>query len=750
MNIWEWVIKRIDSLYEENQFRLAHLLSRLPEHVTEREYEEVDAIVPEALALARAAEEPWLEIYIRHWNLQSRLFGRFEVEGSLAEAVELIDFANRPQTQGCPQGVCARQDLAQCYAQLDGPGYVHKRLAALDETLEQINPHWPCFTCLGAEKTWAMVDDGRPQDAVAYVESIFEQAREAGADTVYTRNAMSNTWSSALVRAGRADEALVVNTAAKEFKPDKIREVRWDLNRCWILASLGRHDEALEHLRAFAEIEATPGEYERWSQGAELLGLAGALNNNWLLGQQMSAMRAKLLTNGAIRYGIDMAFREARLALARGSVRSTQIAIDAIHHAIPRLRGPAEVPELLDELQQALDLQSADRHKVNKPQSLEELEEAFTNDPEQDLDMMESVMDLWQDYIIFWQRWRDIRGALGRIEEGLPRMRAAADSSPGSELKTLLCWTLLSNKQVDAVIDYAARALLESSDEDSKLSGHWVSAHAERARKDNKAAHRHIVEFTQMEPSDPDGWHLRAQLERSLGQIDEAVISAELGVDLEDRTGPWSWQLMELATLAGRWDLVRSQAESLGMQLDEESGPIDENWGLCYLQINNEYGGSERFISQRTGPVTARVASINPPASDQHFRDLYLLRADPLNRVDEEDRDERYVPIYPALERISAGGFEVHEVEGFHPGEDALQVIDELVDEQGGYLHQRSADNYTRTYAPSDERSGNHSPIELPGIYYLIAIPKDADPKATQAILHKAKTEVAGPPHPGS
>ena len=47
-----------------------------------------------------------------------------------------IEFANRDETRECPQSVCVTQDLAGCYAKLDGPGYAQERLDVARETLE--------------------------------------------------------------------------------------------------------------------------------------------------------------------------------------------------------------------------------------------------------------------------------------------------------------------------------------------------------------------------------------------------------------------------------------------------------------------------------------------------------------------------------------------------------------------------------------------------------------------------------------
>ncbi len=59
----------------------------------------MDATYPEALALAREARNPWLEVFVRHWNLQSRVLHRHEVADWMSEAVSLLQFTRSWVTQ---------------------------------------------------------------------------------------------------------------------------------------------------------------------------------------------------------------------------------------------------------------------------------------------------------------------------------------------------------------------------------------------------------------------------------------------------------------------------------------------------------------------------------------------------------------------------------------------------------------------------------------------------------------------------
>ena len=126
--IWDWVGEAKRALVESGRERLAHLMGEMPRYTCDEKHAQLDAIYPEALALARASKNPWIEVFVRHWNLQSRILRRHQVGDWMGEAVSLIEFANRPETRDCPQSICTTQDLVNCYGNIDGPGYAEERV----------------------------------------------------------------------------------------------------------------------------------------------------------------------------------------------------------------------------------------------------------------------------------------------------------------------------------------------------------------------------------------------------------------------------------------------------------------------------------------------------------------------------------------------------------------------------------------------------------------------------------------------
>ncbi|MBA5102344.1 hypothetical protein H2O63_36285, partial [Pseudomonas aeruginosa] len=157
MDIWNWVEKLRADLREAGQEQSARLIDELTAYVCDLEVERAEALLPEVKALSRTLNNPWLEIFVRHWEMRNRVGNQLEGETALADAVSLFELANRDDTQACPQSVCVTQDLASCYANVDGPGWVEERIEVCDETLARIDPTWACFHCLSNEKAEALL-----------------------------------------------------------------------------------------------------------------------------------------------------------------------------------------------------------------------------------------------------------------------------------------------------------------------------------------------------------------------------------------------------------------------------------------------------------------------------------------------------------------------------------------------------------------------------------------------------------------
>jgi len=202
MDIWRWLSAKREELRETGNDRLADLLDELPDAVIADDNANVEAMVPEALALTRALDDPWVEIFIRHWYRQMRRGGR----GELPDAVELFELAHRDANVDCPQSVCVVQDLAIAYAGADPRGYATQRLEVSGETLRRIDPSWQCFACISGEYSDALRDLDRHDEALAFEEQQRRATLDAGAP--WSVSELLAGAADSLIALGRADEAL--------------------------------------------------------------------------------------------------------------------------------------------------------------------------------------------------------------------------------------------------------------------------------------------------------------------------------------------------------------------------------------------------------------------------------------------------------------------------------------------------------------------------------------------------------------
>jgi len=348
MDVWQWIGETQEALYEQGNERLADLIDDVPRAVVDLQHDQVDALVPEALHLAREAGSPWLEVFFRHWNLQSQVFHRHRVSEALPEAVALLDFAHRNETRDCPQSVCAVQDLAHCYAELDGPGYVEERLAIASETLERIDAEWACFTCISGEKAEALLDDGRYEETLQFVEDQAGALLRAGLHHRHYNLRVQKV--EALIRLGRYDEAAEYNSKArKEVRQEyDILEQRLDAAR--ILAYQGQHKQAAKKLPGFQEIRPTDSYFRPWAETVRLLAQHDAIGNDGQLDGQFRMLSEKLSGQGANYGAAVLGLWRAELALWRDDTATAAAVCDQVAAMAARLRRPEAIQRTLAEL----------------------------------------------------------------------------------------------------------------------------------------------------------------------------------------------------------------------------------------------------------------------------------------------------------------------------------------------------------------------------------------------------------------
>jgi hypothetical protein len=169
-DIWSWYHDKQHALRQRGEHAFVDGVSNLSSLALDGLTAQVEASFQALVTRARELDEPWIEVYLRHWRLQNLLFSDINLRKAMPEAAALIEFSSRPETKNCPQSICAVQDFCIAFGAVDGPGYADDRIEMALDTIARIEPSRQCYGCLVAELVDAYIDKGTPETALAFIE----------------------------------------------------------------------------------------------------------------------------------------------------------------------------------------------------------------------------------------------------------------------------------------------------------------------------------------------------------------------------------------------------------------------------------------------------------------------------------------------------------------------------------------------------------------------------------------------------
>jgi len=729
MDIWKWVVDLDKELIHQGHYRLASILRMIPHHTVEENHTELDAIVPEALALARALKNPWIEVFIRHWQLQSRLAHRYQVTEQLPEAVNLLEFSHRQETRDCPQSVCVVQDVDICYGLADGPGYVEERLAVAKETLYKIDASWACFTCISGEYASALLDDGeRYEETLAFLEQQSQALLLANRSD--RRFSMRNAWVETLIGLQRYEEAYAFNQESYSHNGGgEASRIEKELDKARITAYLGRYEEAKSALPNFEKILKTLQHCLHWAETVRLLVNAEMMANDWHLNAQFQKMTDQLSQHGVIRQAFTITLWQAELALKRGHPNTARRCCDRAEALIPRLRKPLDGPQLLADMQNQVGEQMPQfleqiRILTNweKPEQVTVAE--VEDDPEARLDILEEARKRWPTDESVLISTADAYNQLGELQSGLEILRQYLEQVSDSPLIIYRYGLLLfENKQYETLQNFAQEQLERDLTEKAHYYCHLLLVSVYEQNGQFESANPHLHALLAIEPNDIKTRRTLAKMERKMGHLEEALEHIDWLVEYEQQYQPMSdyhWERMIVATLLEDWERVRQSAEILGFENLPSEGPIDQNMGVCRIQFREANGESVSYYALRTGPVTAKILEIAEPNYTQHYNDTIVFEPEKLNdsqQTDEAAVEENQYSLYGSIQITKKGGYSnSYTLDGVHPGKDNLVDLKNALASLGCKCQVQSGENY-QLYLDDSE--------PLLGMYAYLAVPEN-------------------------
>ena len=730
MEIWAWVESLEKELREAGQDRVADMLYDIPNDLHNHRISQVEAVMPEALAAARAIKNPWLEVFFRHWGLHSRLSNLTEGEAALPETIALMEFAHREETINCPQTICVTNDLSSCYGNIDGPGWATERLEVCTEAFGRIDPSWTCYDCIVREYASTLMDMDRPAEAIPYLEEQAIKMRKAGN---IPGVAYQEIQAVALHESGRSEEALAllqkIGDANQDDDDDGDRISR-ATRRARILAEMGRLDDAWEALPPWSEM--VPNLYGNWTAAVALIAphrQPGDGGNSWQTGGVFQEALDHMVKVGAHRNVIELAERHIRLALLRGSAWTARRALATAQATLPKLRAPCGADEKLAALAAEV---GALPTMVELPAPAENLLDYLaeqggeSRNPEQEIDWLlaacaqrpddEALIGMTASAMNACRAADDAQAFLWRFVEKHPNLN-------GRPFFQLLD-TLLDRDQDSDVITLATTV-----EKDQPDLAHWCRARLAHKRARWQEVGEHVQRLLKLSPEAQIPRRLWAESAMNMCDFATAVGLREELVGLVEEPGDDLWDLMTAASAAQEWDKVRAAAARLKIELTEGDGPVEEGWGWVRLHYYED-GEWREYFGQRTGPVTARVRSIASPGNPQHVRDWVVFDAAPMEQPPEDEEERKnFITPYRVVHTLESANYTSWFIDGATPGEEIFDAFGDTVTERGWSLWVNSSSRY-QVRNPADPDGDM-----LPGVYFLLAVPAGTPPAEVDAFL---------------
>ncbi|WP_431934117.1 tetratricopeptide repeat protein [Nonomuraea jabiensis] len=723
VDIWAWVGETQQQLSEAGNVGLAMALGDLPAQAYEGRYPQLDVMAPAIAQQAEALELPWLEFYARYWHLIGRIGDRAQGAVALDDAQQLLAFAQREDVRECPAAPAAVEALAVAWANTDGPGYASERLEALGAHIEGMSPEKSAFTGLVTQYVAALIDAGKPGEAVTYAESAVERLRVAGREASWELGAES---ARALLAAGRADDALNALQAAAEFQADDpvAKEHRDGVRRALILATLGRTAEAVDALPDLDVVGEHPRVFVEWSQAVSKLAGSSQITNTWQLGRVLRQWIDYFGMMGGYRARVELALVAGDLAIARQGVWQARLLADLAESAAAELRESEGVADRVAALRAAADATSEPEAPgpLGERVGLFDAADGFNADPER---WVGWLAPLSGEDLEATRRHTTTLGFLGYPATGADiywKMLvdtgdiATADSDDVAYLTTLLVEARQDERleQMAAMLPHAAQHLT------------LARLHSARERWEE------TVEAAEHAVAAGAGLDARRLLSGAAQQLDANSRAAEVLLEVIDELADEDvWRMIVMATSAEDWDTVRKGAAKIGMPIKSKEGPIEEEMGLIRVILPAPDGGQRQVLSIRTGPATARLALPQPRGMDYNAGDLVVFDPQLLEPVpDDPQEQQNFVPPFAAVRILRPGGYTSYFFDGAAPSEEDWAEFTEVMAERGWPMWVYSDENYTVTHPSSGE--------SLPGVFGWVAVPPDVSASEVDALLDDA------------
>lgn len=722
MDIWKWVFDTEHDLREAGNNRLADLIEAIPTNTQENRPELVEAAMPEALAGARAIKNPWLEVYFRHWGINNRMSDMIEGEKALPEIVSLLEFSHREETITCPQSVCATQDIAMCYGNMDGPGWVNERLAVAQEALARINPEWPCFSCISEEYVQALLDANQSAEALAFLHQQEQAILNVGEESperfvkLYIRAlCQQNQYAEALARldAFEAKDDLDLSIGQRQSLA---------ISRSILLAQAQQYQEAWHTLPNWNDIKPTA--YPEWAQTVLTIAKADTQYNNWQLGRLLQKSIDYLSSVGAHFHTVSVAIAHIELAIERNAHWSAQRAMQVAQKHLAKLRKPDAIKQRLEALSAGI-LAIAPQDQA-LPVPVDALAQFIRSQegssPELDVQLLLQASTQLPEDGDLADLTASALAACGAVNEAKQHLLQFVIKHPTIDGPNYQLLTRLLDEQSFAEIETIAKQIETSN----PSAAQWFMARKHYAQQQYAQACQFAAEYVKHNPEAKGARDLWANAALANQDLKTALELRQTLVNLSSPDSPELtdnlWALLTVASAAQDWAEVRKTATLLGFNLettDDPSSAIEQDWGPVYIEYKEQLK-THTYFAYRTGPATARILTHTNAPETQRLSDWVAFDTalvEPMPEDEEARKD--FISTFRVAHVISAGGY--HQsvfCDGAYPGDEAFDIFAQTLSDQGWQIYITSDEDYTvanPNEADADDRlAGRHFQVAAP------------------------------------
>lgn len=684
MDIWSWVYTHVKEVREQDP-ELADQLLDLSEWTCDGLHGRLDAALPAVVARVRALKRPWLEVYARHWGLQSRILHRQDARfDALRDAVDLVERAHRPDAEDCPQSVCATQDLCAAYGVLDGAGHAEARIAAATETLDRIDANWPCFQCIHGELTSALLDKGAYDEALAQIDAAEQAIREVGA-----HGDLKRSRSETLICLGRPGDALEVIRAYDPGGAGASGQLSKSLRIAHALVRLGRIEDALTELPSAADLGDEVEHFVEWMQVMRLLVADHGRELEPPLVQAVNAMLHKLSLHCAHRDTLTHAAAWAELALDEGSWAYALAWYELAERHLPELVAPLGADERLRKIDERLDATRPAPFGEDAPSAVAALHAAVEAGRVSFSTLVATAIQLSGAIDVVnatAERWLFL-GWPGRSAAVVDR---ALEVTPDPALIALRLRSLFHAGEGPPLVAELNR-WAEHPAGRVQIDVAWFRSQlAEREKRYDDAAEAMAHAWTNLrEHAGPGILRRQAAMLQLAGRLEDTARALDEVVALPEASPQDHLFRMEINTQLERWPAVRASAEAYGLELTGD-GFIDDNFGSIGLEIDHQ-----RYWATRIGPCHARIHQISGPGIEP---ELYgsVWAFDPFTGGGDDNAP------FTAHGCLKPGGFAAVALDGVRLTDAQLEPISGVVTAANGGMYRSSSDEYQITDPDKD------------------------------------------------